>query len=148
MKKRLKKKRRNICKYRSNKDVFHLEISAARICQIENMFDEYPSAITNLIVYGSEYGKEPHFHLDCDECNFHTAIRLDVPEYYKDIKKINKLNQKQLILLNSALMSFTKIPGWEENTNWETACDEWNSSCDNTIKVSCKTTMKPDYFVL
>lgn len=89
----------------------------------------------------------PHFHYrkkeKGKECEFHTCIRFDKPEYYHHIGNEDILNNEQKGNLINFLMAKPKYFDCSK-TNWEELIMCWNHQNDYKVEINEDLKM-PDY---
>lgn len=99
----------------------------------------------DIVVRTNDLRKIPHFHYVDHSTfgnEFHTCIRLDVPEYFLHEGKDDVLNSKQ----KKNLVSFLKELDPEEDdgrTNFDTLLREWNRN-NSDVRIDYSQDM-PDY---
>ena len=95
-----------------------------------------------IVVWTNDPGNIPHFHI-MDKATrgneFHTCVKIELPEYFEHTGKEDKLNSKQ----RKALVDFfNSTDKWGEN-NWIVLLKEWERNNSN-YEIGLDVKM-PDY---
>lgn len=85
-------------------------------------FDGY-----KIVLYGSE-GPVPHFHIDNNEKNVHSCIKILEDDYFSHGKYCDKLSKPIVKKLKQFLVSPHKFFGKNGYNNWQIICVYWNDN--------------------
>lgn len=139
---RKRKKHGEKFKYQGKYDHIHYPWNACCLEHIYGFFDN-PDLKAEIIICANEGGNEPHFHVVCDDVNFHAAILINEANYYNHVHNQSILTDKQKRLLINALNSHQS---WNKKvTIWEIIVQSWDWDVYSYKTVNDKM---PDYTML